>query len=86
MDRGVEIKFPIVNNRKLAKGTEQQLNNIELSPYGIHWPDLDEDLSFQGLLKGDYGQYAGSRTTRSGDPRKLAHLNLSLGRYYASVK
>lgn len=27
-------------------------------PYGLHWPDLDEDLSFKGLLAGDYGQYA----------------------------
>jgi len=22
----------------------------------IHWPDLDEDLSFDGLLRGDFGQ------------------------------
>ena len=32
-------------------------NRIELSPYGIHWPELDEDLSFQGLLRGDYSQH-----------------------------
>jgi hypothetical protein len=30
---------------------------MEISPYGIHWPELDEDLSFQGLLRGDYGQH-----------------------------
>ncbi len=30
---------------------------FRLYPYGLHWPTLDEDLSFQGLLKGDYGQY-----------------------------
>jgi len=38
------------------RGTPQQLNNIEISPFGLHWPDLDEDLSFRGLLKGDFGQ------------------------------
>lgn len=62
MESGVEVKFPINRNKRLAHGTNQQLNNIEVSPYGLHWPDLDEDLSFSGLLKGDYGQYVGSRT------------------------
>lgn len=62
MESGVEIKFPISKNKRLAHGTNQQLNNIEISPYGIHWPDLDEDLSFKGLFKGDYGQYIKNRT------------------------
>lgn len=53
---GVEIRFPISGNPRLAGGTVEQLNNIEVSPYGLHWPDLDEDLSFRGLLGGDYGQ------------------------------
>ena len=57
MKSGIEIKFPIHKNKRLANGTEQQLNKIEISPYGLHWPDLDEDLSFQGLFKGDYGQH-----------------------------
>jgi hypothetical protein len=29
---------------------------VEVSPFGLHWPDLDEDLSFEGLLRGDFGQ------------------------------
>jgi len=64
MDTGVEIRFPVSGNRRLAGGTPGQLSNIELSPYGLHWPDLDEDLSFQGLLAGDYGQFAGTRASR----------------------
>lgn len=63
MESGVEVKFPISRNKRLAHGTNQQLNNIEVSPYGLHWPDLDEDLSFSGLLEGNYGQYVGSRTS-----------------------
>ena len=57
MPDDVEIKFPIKNNKRLATGSPQELNKIEVSPYGLHWPDLDEDLSFQGLIKGDYGQH-----------------------------
>jgi len=57
MESGLEIRFPIKNNKRLAQGTPKQLNHIKISPYGLHWPDLDEDLSFKGLLKGDYGQY-----------------------------
>ena len=56
MTSGLEVRFPIANNPRLAKGTAEQLNNIEISPYGLHWPDLDEDLSFKGLVAGNYGQ------------------------------
>jgi hypothetical protein len=47
----VEIRFPITAIPRLTKGTEAQLKNIELSFFGLHWPELDEDLSFKGLLK-----------------------------------
>lgn len=56
LDGEVEIRFPVFGNPRLASGTPTQLNHIEISPLGLHWPDLDEDLSFQGLLRGDYGQ------------------------------
>ena len=56
MESGNEIRFPVAQNPRLAPGTAEQLGRIEISPYGIHWPELDEDLSFQGLMKGDYGQ------------------------------
>ncbi len=56
MQSGQKIRFQAVDNPRLACGTPEQLNNIELSPFGIHWPDLDEDLSLRGLLSGDYGQ------------------------------
>ena len=62
MESGVEIRFPVAGNPRLAKGTLQQLNHVEVSPYGLHWPDLDEDLSFRGLLEGDYGQDRACRT------------------------
>ena len=63
MESAVEIRFPVAGNPRLCNGTPQQLNNMEVSPFGLHWPDLDEDLSFQGILQGDYGQ---SRPARRG--------------------
>ena len=57
MESGSEIRFPVADNPRLACGTPEQLNRIEISPYGVHWPDLDEDLSFRGLLGGNYGQH-----------------------------
>jgi hypothetical protein len=56
MQSGAELRFPVSGNARLAQGTPAQLNNIEISPFGLHWPDLDEDLSIRGIAKGDYGQ------------------------------
>lgn len=38
---------------RLASATDKQLLNYTVSPsgYGIHWSELDEDISFNGLLK-----------------------------------
>ena len=57
MQSGVEIRFPVAENPRLARGSAAQLKRIELSPFGLHWPELDEDLSFRGILEGDYGQH-----------------------------
>ena len=57
MASGAEIRFPVADNPRLAAGTPRQLNHIEISPFGVHWPELDEDLSFRGLLEGNHGQY-----------------------------
>jgi len=56
MDSGLELSFPIDGNERLRFASDEELNNIELSPFGLHWPDLDEDLSIKGILAGRYGQ------------------------------
>ena len=58
MRSGSKVRFPVTLNPRLARGTPQELANIELSPFGLHWPDLDEDLSIRAILAGDYGQPA----------------------------
>lgn len=40
-------------SKKLAVADERAKMNFEVSPsgYGIHWPELDEDLSIDGMIK-----------------------------------
>jgi hypothetical protein len=62
MESGAELRFPVSANPRLAQGTAAQLGNMEISPFGLHWPDLDEDLSFRGLAQGNYGQRVSARS------------------------
>ena len=52
-----EIRFPASKNRRLRNATPAQLANIELicNGTGLHWPDLDEDLSVIGITEGRFG-------------------------------
>jgi hypothetical protein len=58
MRSGGTISFNLSVNLRLAKATPKQLSNLEISPFGLHWPDLDEDPSNRGMLAGAFGQSA----------------------------
>jgi hypothetical protein len=51
---GRTIIVPLAWYPRLLHATHEQLANWKLAGggYGIHWPDLDEDLSTEGLLRG----------------------------------
>jgi hypothetical protein len=51
---GRTITVPLVWYPRLLHATPEQRKNWKISGagYGIHWPDIDEDLSTQGLLQG----------------------------------
>jgi uncharacterized protein DUF2442 len=51
---GRTITVPIAWFPRLAHGTEQERVNWRLigKGEGIHWPDLDEDISVESLLAG----------------------------------
>ena len=51
---GRTITVPIGWYPRLAYGTQADRANFQISGagYGIHWPDLDEDVSVEGLLLG----------------------------------
>jgi hypothetical protein len=51
---GRTIVVPLVWYPRLLDATPEERGNWAISGagYGIHWPDLDEDLSTAGLLRG----------------------------------
>jgi len=51
---GRTITVPLAWYPRLLQATEAQRNNWKIcgGGYGIHWPDIDEDLSTEGLLRG----------------------------------
>jgi hypothetical protein len=51
---GRTISVPLVWYPRLFAATEAQRSNWQISGggYGIHWPDVDEDLSTEGMLRG----------------------------------
>ena len=51
---GRTISVPLDWYPRLTHATPQERDNWELigSGEGIHWPDLDEDISVEGLLAG----------------------------------
>ncbi len=57
LEDGREVRFPAEESRRLRNATPAQLANVELicNGTGLHWPDLDEDLSLLGILEGRFG-------------------------------
>ncbi|MGA2227217.1 MAG: DUF2442 domain-containing protein [Syntrophobacteraceae bacterium] len=51
---GRTITVPLAWYPRLLHATVQQRQNWQIcgGGYGIHWPDIDEDLSTEGLLRG----------------------------------
>lgn len=51
---GRTIAVPVAWYPRLATATPAERTNWKIASagYGIHWPDIDEDLSTEGLLRG----------------------------------
>jgi hypothetical protein len=51
---GRTISAPLASYPRLLHGTPEERNNWRLigNAEGIHWPDLDEDISIDNLLLG----------------------------------
>ena len=50
---GRTISVPLLWFPRLAHGTQAEWANYELSFLGVHWPDLNEDISVESLLRGE---------------------------------
>ncbi len=51
---GRTITVPLAWYPRLLNALPEQRKNWQIAGggYGIHWPDIDEDLSTEGLLRG----------------------------------
>jgi Protein of unknown function (DUF2442) len=49
---GRRIATPLEWYPRLMRASAAERQHYEISPLGIHWPDIDEDLSVAGMLKG----------------------------------
>jgi len=51
---GRTISVPLVWSWRLTEATPQQRQNYEIigDGHGVHWPDIDEDISAEGMLYG----------------------------------
>jgi hypothetical protein len=52
LDDGRRIGVPLAWFPRLLTATPEQRTRFELSPRGLHWEALDEDISIDGLLAG----------------------------------
>lgn len=51
---GRVVSVPLSWSWRLEGATEEERQNFQISPsgYSVHWPDVDEDLSARGALRG----------------------------------
>jgi hypothetical protein len=60
---GRVLGFPLAWFPKLLHSTPEQREQVRISPRGLHWHALDEDISVAGLLAGLGDQISDSRVT-----------------------
>ena len=49
---GATLATPLWWYPRLAAASAEQRAVVELTAFGVHWPELDEDLSVEGMLRG----------------------------------
>jgi hypothetical protein len=60
---GRVIAVPLAWFPRLLHATPEQRAKVEISPMGLHWDELDEDVSISGLLAGRGDLTAATPTT-----------------------
>ena len=75
---GRSLTVPLAWYPRLVHGTSAERNNLRLlgGGHGIHWPDLDEDISVDNLIAGQPSAESQSSLQRWLDDRKK-HTGLS---------
>jgi len=58
---GRRVTTPLSWSWRLMLATDAELQSFEVGRYHVHWPDVDEDLSARGALRGTPAPRPGSR-------------------------
>ena len=52
LDDGRVVGVPLAWYPRLVRASGQERAQVWISPTGLHWDDLDEDVSIEGILAG----------------------------------
>jgi Protein of unknown function (DUF2442) len=52
LEDGRTLGIPLAWFPRLLRGTPEQRSGVQISSSGLHWEELDEDISIAGLLAG----------------------------------
>lgn len=74
LDDGRAVSVPLAWYPRLSVGTKTEREHYELigDGEGIHWPDLNEDISVEGLIAGRRSAESADSLTRWLSKRDLA--------------
>ncbi len=81
LEDGQMVSVPLAWYPRLAHGSPEERANFQISSagYGIHWPDLDEDIGVEGLLLGKRSTESRASFERWLSARYSAKQDRSLG-------
>ena len=76
LEDGRTIAVPIGWYPRLAHGTPAERANFQISGagYGIHWPELEEDIGIEGLLIGKQSTESAASFERWLERRKARQI------------
>lgn len=75
LDDGLVLKVPLARFPRLLAASPAQRQKVELSRIGLHWDDLDEDISIAGLLAGRGDRALDSSAASAGQPESPARYS-----------
>lgn len=62
---GRRLSVPLWHYPRLYDATPEQRRQVEISPFGLHWENLDEDISIEGLIAGKMDNTRQGRARRA---------------------
>jgi hypothetical protein len=64
---GRTISVPLIWSWRLSEANEEQRQHFEIigDGQGIHWPELDEDISVEGMLHGSPARRPHNRASQA---------------------